>query len=74
MRCLECQVDLADNVSLCPLCGAAAQDVPPLLEGVNSQDYPDYTNKSAGAIKPPRRDVPRARMPFREKMKAFFHF
>ena len=42
MRCPACQVDLNENVAVCPLCGGAAEDTAPLIEGVAYQDYPDY--------------------------------
>lgn len=42
MRCAECNVDLAENVSVCPLCGANAVDEKPLLEGLRTAEYPEY--------------------------------
>ena len=42
MRCPACQVDLNENAAVCPLCGGAAEDAPPLIEGVAYQDYPGY--------------------------------
>ena len=45
MRCPACQVDLNENARRCPLCGGAAEDVPPLIEGVEYQDYPAHTKR-----------------------------
>jgi len=40
MRCLECNVDLGEEYSRCPLCGAKADNAPPVLEGIRTADYP----------------------------------
>jgi len=45
MRCPNCQVDLNENASLCPLCGGPARNIPPLIAGVAYQDYPAYEHK-----------------------------
>lgn len=42
MRCLECNVDLGENYKKCPLCGAAAVDEVPLVEGITTAEYPKY--------------------------------
>lgn len=40
MRCLECNVDLGEEYSRCPLCGAKADNTPPVLEGMRTAEYP----------------------------------
>ncbi len=42
MRCTECNVDLSENVKVCPLCGKKASDEAPVLEGMKTAEYPDY--------------------------------
>ena len=42
MRCLECNVDLGENVKTCPLCGSKAADEAPVLEGMHVAEYPEY--------------------------------
>ena len=42
MRCLECNVDLGENVKVCPLCGAKASEEKPVLEGMRVAEYPEY--------------------------------
>jgi len=72
VRCPACGVDLKQ--SICPLCGGAAEDTPPLIEGVAWQDYPAYESNSAAPGGPVRRKGGGERLPLREKIKAFFHF
>ena len=74
MRCPDCQVDLNENATLCPLCGGAAEDIPPLIEGVTYQDYPNYENRKAAPVRPTQRECRKERLPFREKLKAVLHF
>jgi len=45
MRCPVCRVDLNENARLCPLCGGAAADIPPAIEGISYQDYPEYQHQ-----------------------------
>lgn len=72
MRCLACQVDLNENVTMCPLCGGPAEDLPPQIPGVSYQDYPPCS--------PCKRPFPACREPrasslsWRERVKAVFHF
>lgn len=42
MRCKECNVDLGENVDVCPLCHAKAVQENPVLEGIRVAEYPDY--------------------------------
>lgn len=42
MRCTECNVDLSENVKVCPLCGKKASDEAPVLEGMKTAEYPEY--------------------------------
>lgn len=42
MRCIECNVDLGENVKACPLCGAKAVDEKNVIEGMRVAEYPDY--------------------------------
>lgn len=45
MRCSNCNVDLSDNATACPLCGAPAENVPPVLDGIKEAPYPEKTEK-----------------------------
>jgi len=40
MRCRECNVDLPDNYTACPLCGAMPSDDAVLIQGVRTAEYP----------------------------------
>ena len=40
MRCLKCDVDLGENYEICPLCASPAADVPPVIEGIKTSEYP----------------------------------
>lgn len=42
MRCKECNVDLPEEYTKCPLCGAAAVSEPVVLEGIKTAPYPTY--------------------------------
>ncbi|MDR1464840.1 MAG: DUF6320 domain-containing protein [Oscillospiraceae bacterium] len=42
MKCPDCQVDLNENVSRCPLCGKLAETSEPVIRDVSYQDYPAY--------------------------------
>lgn len=42
MRCKQCNVDLGENVDVCPLCHAKAVQENPVLEGIRVAEYPDY--------------------------------
>ena len=42
MRCTECNVDLSENVKVCPLCGNKASDEAPVIEGMKTAEYPEY--------------------------------
>ena len=44
MRCNQCNVDLGESVSVCPLCGAEAVEEAPVLPELHEAPYPDYTN------------------------------
>ncbi len=40
MRCIKCDVDLGEHYEICPLCASSAADVPPILEGIKTSEYP----------------------------------
>ena len=40
MRCRECNIDVADNISRCPLCGAEVFDDAPALPELGDIPYP----------------------------------
>ncbi len=40
MRCRECNVDLPENYTICPLCNSKTYDDAPLIEGVRTAEYP----------------------------------
>lgn len=42
MRCKECNVDLGDNVKVCPLCKSKAVEDKPLIENIKTAEYPEY--------------------------------
>lgn len=42
MRCNECNVDLGEEYTKCPLCGAAAVNDEPKLKGIKTAQYPKY--------------------------------
>ncbi len=45
MRCKACNVDLGENVKVCPLCREKAVDEAPVLEGLRVAEYPEYGKK-----------------------------
>jgi len=75
MRCGLCNVDLNENAARCPLCGAPARDVPPLIDGIAFQDYPAYGRSRPPRVNPRRGDpLRRSRgMTFGEGLRARFH-
>lgn len=46
MRCNKCNVDLGEEYTYCPLCGADAVDEPPKIEGMKTSEYPVVTYKN----------------------------
>ena len=40
MRCRECNIDVADNITRCPLCGAEVFDDEPALGELSNIPYP----------------------------------
>ena len=44
MRCNECNVDLGEEYTKCPLCGAPAVDDEPVLKGIATAEYPKRYN------------------------------
>lgn len=67
MRCIKCNVDLAESYSRCPLCGAEAVNEPAKLLGIEEAPY----SKTAPVKE---KDVPKAEKNFSlEKLKAFFN-
>lgn len=68
MRCIKCNVDLAETYTLCPLCGEKASDDAPLLEGITVAPYP----KNSPVV--PMEKVKNPTKGFsKEKVKAFFN-
>lgn len=68
MRCKECNVDLAETYTTCPLCSAKAVDEPPRLEGFTVAPY----NKDVYAE--PNKKKEKYSTGFSlEKLKAYFH-
>lgn len=43
MRCKECNVDLGEEYTKCPLCGADAVNEEPHLKGITTAQYPKYS-------------------------------
>ena len=41
MRCIKCDIDLGENYEICPLCASPAADVPPVIEGMKTSEYPE---------------------------------
>lgn len=41
MRCNHCNIDLDESAEVCPLCGAPAENTPPVIEGIAQADYPE---------------------------------
>lgn len=67
MRCKECNVDLGENYSRCPLCGNAASDETAKLQGIATAEYSKLAPKKEN-------DVPKAKKSFSiEKLKAIFN-
>ena len=52
MRCLKCNVDLAENLTVCPLCGAKAANEKSVLQDVSAAPYPDVLPQKAKPFKP----------------------
>lgn len=68
MRCKECNIDLAETYSFCPLCGASAAKEAPKLKDIKIAPY-----SKSEPIK--EADVPKAKKVFSvEKLKALFNF
>lgn len=68
MRCRECNVDLSENYTKCPLCGSAAQNDEAKVKGITPAPYPH--NKPVTETE----KVNKSRTPFTfEKLKAFFN-
>ena len=42
MRCNNCNIDLAENAKVCPLCAAKAVDEECSIKGLNKAEYPKY--------------------------------
>ncbi len=67
MRCKQCNVDLAETYTLCPLCGGKPVDEEPKLGGIKVAPYSQSEPvKESG--------VPKAKKNFSiEKLKAIFN-
>lgn len=68
MRCRECNVDLSETYTKCPLCGSEACDDEPRVKGITPAPYPH------GDIPQEAQDTKKVKTPFCfEKVKAFFN-
>lgn len=47
MRCPDCNVDLGEEYTRCPLCGAKASEEAPVLKGFKTAEYPQYDESAA---------------------------
>ena len=66
MKCTKCNVDLAENYSICPLCSSEAVDEPNELQGLKVAPYSKAT--------PTEEKAPKAKRSFSlEKIKAYFN-
>lgn len=68
MRCLKCNVDLAETYTICPLCGEKASDEAPLLEGMEVAPYPKNS-----PVKPLVKEKKPSYGLSAERIKAFFN-
>ena len=67
MRCIKCNVDLAESYSRCPLCGSAATDEPAKLQGINEAPF-------AKAAPEKEKQLPKAKSGFSfERLKAYYN-
>lgn len=68
MRCIKCNVDLAETYTLCPLCGEKATDEEPLLKGITVAPYP---------VNSPEKPIEKEKKPSyglsAERIRAFFN-
>jgi len=55
MRCNECNVDLGEEYTHCPLCGAKAVSDEPILKNIKTASYPSYSEPHKTVVK---RDFP----------------
>lgn len=46
MRCNHCNIDLDESAEVCPLCGAPAENIPPVIDGIVQADYPEHPEPS----------------------------
>ena len=68
MRCRECNVDLSETYTKCPLCGAKAYEDEAQLKGISPAPYPH------GEVPKMKKDNQKLKTPFTlEKVKAFFN-
>lgn len=67
MRCKECNVDLPENYTLCPLCNNPASDDEVKIKGITAVPYPlNAPDKEA--------EIKKVKTPFSiEKLKAYFN-
>ncbi len=69
MRCRECNVDLAESYTVCPLCGSEAYTDKAVLKGVKDAPYP----KGVPVRPATEPENPPPGFSF-EKIKAYFNF
>ena len=67
MRCKNCNVDLGEKYTVCPLCSGAATNESAKIQGISTAEYSSDTPVKAY-------DVPKAEKSFSiKKIKAFFN-
>ncbi len=68
MRCRECNVDLSETYTKCPLCGEKAYDDEPKIKGIKPAPYPHGKTPQISV------QSEKKKTPFSiEKIKAFFN-
>lgn len=68
MRCKQCNVDLPETYTRCPLCGNTPSDEEPKIKGLQAVPYPDRTGNE-GPVKLEKNKIPFSA----EKIKAYFN-
>lgn len=67
-RCLQCDVDLGEEYTVCPLCGIKAQNAAKKIDGLKTAEYPlSFTQPDQTTVK-----LPKAKLS-KEKLKAYFN-
>ncbi len=67
-RCSACDVDLAEEYTICPICGAKAVNEAKRVEGIRTYEFPlEFSPVKATTKKAPKTGLSK------EKLKAYFH-